>query len=172
MENNPILIEHETNELYRVYKDVKAKVESVKTSYVDLCKKNDEAEALFAQHKLKLTEILSEISGQKLAWATEKAREMKKIEDKISELDNALQVKKELNEKQREIDGKIEKNTDILNETRRLELFLKEERTEFDIEKKLVAAEKKNLSVYETSIKDKEEAFKEKLTKLIADYHG
>jgi predicted nucleic acid-binding Zn-ribbon protein len=170
MENNSIIIEHETNELYKVYKDVKAKTENLKSDYVDLSKKVENIRELYKTEKSKLDTLLKQVSDEKVAWATEKDGEKRKIEEKNTELDNALKVKAETDKKLNEIQVLLQKEVEVREETRRLDLKVKADKTALDAEREKFEQEKKSLeksvSDHETNKKD----FKEKITNLITNF--
>ncbi len=170
MENNPILIENETNKLYEIYKDVRAKTESAKNAYVDLTGKIENLNELYKQKKTELDTIISHISSERLAWATEKAEELRKIEDKKSELDNALKLKVELNTQQEEIRKSTELGIQARNEQRELELKNKNTFLEIESEHKKIELEKKEIKKLESELEKKKLDFKSDLIKLIKNY--
>lgn len=169
MENNPIIIEHETSELYRVYKGVKSKVDVLKDSYVDLAKKVNEVAEVYATEKTKLTEVVAFISSEKLAWASEKANGEKIIELKTAELDSALKIKEETDKKLQEIQDLVEKEIEVRNETRQLELKVKADQDIVNSDKRAVEIEREALVKYEKEIENKEKAFKDKIINLVKE---
>lgn len=167
--DNPILIEHETSELYRVYKDVKSKVDVLKDSYVDLAKKVNEVAEVYETEKTKLSEVVSFISSEKLAWASEKADGQRIIELKTAELDNALKIKEETDKKLQEIQSLVEKEVEVRNEARQLELKVKADKDLLSSQKRALEIEREALVKYEKEIENKEKEFKDKIINLVKE---
>ncbi len=170
MEDNPIIIENETNKMYTVYKDVKSKTDNAKYAYVDLTTKISALDELYKQKKTELDTITAHISSEKLAWATEKAEEWRKISDRNAELDNALKLKAELNTQQEEIRKSTQEGIDARNETRQIELSNKTTELGFENREKEIADQLKAVKTAEVKQKNKEKEFSEKLIKLVNDY--
>lgn len=170
MENNSILIEHETNELYRVYKDVAFKTENAKTAYIDLTKKNIVIEELYKKSKTELDTLLRQIADEKISWAQEKAEEWRKIDEKNFALDNALKLKSELNIQQEEIRVSTEKGIQARDEARTLELNIKNNVIALDAEKEAIKKKEESINNLMKKHENNKKDFKEKIIKLITNF--
>lgn len=167
-----LILEKQILDKKREYKLVLSQVEDAKREYNSIMGAIDRNTKVLDEQKAVLKETTEEISLLRLNWATEKADEWDKIERKLSEAENVLKRKAELNTQEQTLRDIEQKNTDILNETRRLELKVRDDIVMAENEKNRA---KTFLTEAEKIAKEAEkerELFKEKISNLLKDFNG
>lgn len=164
---NEILIQHETNNLYRQYKEVQGKVEGIKASYVDLVGKEKQVAELYESEKLKLRELLERISGEKLAWATEKAEEMKVIEDGRMQLKELKKLQIAMEDNERKMMVEKEEIIEKIRENNKLILQIKSEQTANRVILVGIENKKKDLAKDVLKWEEEKKIFKKEISNLM-----
>lgn len=114
-----------------------------------------------------LEKVTAEISTARLSWANEKTSEMDNIKLKNSEADNIIKLKGELNKQQEDIRQETQKNTDVLNENRRLEQKLESDKLVLENKEKTILNELKELETAKNELAKDKENFKQRMTGLL-----
>ncbi len=159
-----IKIDNEIINLKREHKYAFENLNRLKSDTAEIISTKERITREIAERTEELNKVLLEISSAKLQWINERQAEIDKLAEKEAQAENVIKRKAELNTQEETIRQIEAKNTDILNETRRLELKLKEKETELDVHEKNVLKLKK--SAEEESQKSKEETRKFKMSIL------
>lgn len=156
-------------DLRREYKSIFSQLDSAKKEYNAIIGLNKDKEKILEDNKTYLKEVLEDISDAKTKWMLEKDEEMKKLADKISEAENVLKRKKELNEQEQKIRDIQQKDQDILNETRTLEFKLGQDKTALEVEKRQLEEQKKKHSDLTIKEEQKRVNFKDKISSFLKE---
>lgn len=164
-----IKIESDTFALKRDYKYALENVTAIKKEVAELMSIKDKLVEDIDTKQEELTKVINDISQEKLDWASFRHSELVELENKQSEANNVLKRKAELNEQEETIRQIEAKNTDILNETRRLELKVKGDITSVESKENQL---KIDITTFEEEklklIKDKEN-FKKRVEKVLKE---
>lgn len=162
-----IKTENDTFALKREYKYALENLSNVKKELSDAISLKETVAEQIEKSQEELTSVKNQISQEKLDWASHRHSELQEIENKRSEAENVLKRKAELNEQEEKIRQDIEKNTQVLNENRRLELVLKEKEQELVVKAKEIEKEKTTVVTEAKTNKENMAKFKESIIKLI-----
>lgn len=162
-------LEKQLLDLKREYKLIFGKVDIAKKEYNSIVEINKEKERLIQNNKEYLKEVLESISIAKQQWANEKEEEWQKVNVKISEAENVIKKKQELNNQEqllRDIDSKTQEK---LVEIRNIEFKVEQDKTALEVEKNKIKEEQKKI-LESTKLEEKNrEKFKEKIIMLLQE---
>lgn len=156
-------------DLRREYKSIFSQLDAAKKEYNVIIGLNKDKEKILEDNKIYLKEVLEEISGAKTKWMLEKDEEWKKVTDKMSEAENVLKRKKELNEQEQKLRDIQQKDQDILNETRTLEFKLGQDKTALEVEKRQLEEQRKKHSELVGKEEQKRVNFKYKINGFLEE---
>jgi chromosome segregation ATPase len=160
-------LENEIVALKRELKNVHSQLGSLKSDYAVIAALKTTIEGQIEEQKKYLDTVQDEISNAKLNWMNERSIEMDKLAQKNAEADSVIKRKAELNEQEETLRQIEAKNTDTLNETRRLELKVAADKTAVDWLAKNVEEEKLKIqSEHEKNVQDMAD-FKSNVLKVI-----
>lgn len=164
-----IKIESDTFALKRDYKYALENLAITKNETAEILTVLEKAKRDLESAQEELTKIKNQISQEKLDWASHRHGELQELEGKKAEAENVIKRKGELNQQEEEL-RKIELSTvDVRNETRQLELKLKQDSKDLETrEKTLLEAHKKVKKEEEKLIKDKQD-FKKKVAEVLKE---
>ncbi len=169
MTENELKLNNITVEIKRNYQQASANLEKIQKETAEALNVKRKVEDELAIERDNLNQVKNDISQSKLEWATYKHDEMVKLEAKNSEADNVLKRKAELNE-QEQVLRDIESNTiQARNETRELELKIEERETALTVRENDLNKQFKQLEQDKLKIKKDQEAFKEKVGKVLQE---
>lgn len=160
-------LERDTIQARSQYKAVYNQLQDIKKEYNTVLSAVESKTKLLEEQKSYLTEVLKDISEARLSWTIEKDTEWQKVNAKMSEAENVLKRKQELNEQEQKLRDIEQSTTDKLNEQRRLELKNKQEVTLLDVEKRQLIEDKKKVIAYGKKVEKDKDQFKEDLTNFI-----
>jgi len=169
MEQNEqnIKMESDTLNLKREYKYAVENLNRIKTDTSEAIATKERVTKEINERNEDLVKIIAEISDAKLNWALERQKQLDEIDEKNAQADNVLKRKGELNEQEESI-RKIEtKNTEVLNETRRLELKVKQDQAIFETTKKEVEKDRIKIDKEKIKLSKDKEDFKKKVEEVL-----
>lgn len=140
-------IETEILTLKRELKNVMQQTTSLKTEYAAIVALKENTETQLSEQKEYLITVQNDIASAKLSWANERSEEMDKLTQKMAEAENVIKRKAELNAQEETIRQIEAKNIDTLNESRRLELKLGNDKLELDTQSREIEKGKKDLEI-------------------------
>lgn len=155
--------------LKREFKYASENLARVTTDTQDVINTKDRVTKEIDERNKELTKVLNDISSEKLTWALEKQAQMEKIEEKEKKADEILKKEAGFVEKEVTIKKIEEKNTDVLNETRRLELKVADDMLLVKNKEKEVEASKKEIENDRKELEKKQGAFKERVLKVLKE---
>lgn len=164
-----LIIEGEIVSLKREHKYALDTLGRVKADTAEIIGVKERVTKEIEARQLELTKVLEDISQEKLKWAIDKQGQLDEIANMKSEAQNVLNRKAELNKQEEDIRQIEAKNTDVLNETRRLELKLEGDKTALKVEKKEIQEEKTAIKTEKVELKKEIQSFKEKLVKVLEE---
>ncbi len=163
-------IEKDILDLKRQYKLVFHQTQEAKSEYNSIVDSIDKNKKVLEDQKTYLAEVLNDISNAKLSWAIEKDAEWQKINTKLSEAENVIKRKKELNEQEQVLRDIEQRTTEKLNEERALALKNEGERTSLIAERRADTERDQEFKAeQEKFIKDKEQ-FKEGVSSFVKQW--
>lgn len=165
-----ILIENDTFALKREYKRALENLSNIKQETAETLSILEKAKREYEEKQEDLRKVVNDISQEKLDWATHRNGELVQIEEKMSEANNVIKRKKELNEQEEVIRQLEQKNTDILNEIRRIKLEVKEKRLEIENQHKDLEKEKNKLKEEIAKFDDSKTNFNTSLVNLVKQW--
>ena len=154
-------------------RDVKTWVfnlEEAKREYNSVVAVKDKVEAQIKEQKDYLVQVLGEISDAKVKWAVEKDAEWQKIDGKLSEAENVLKRKKELNEQEQTLRDIQQKTEETYNKNLTLEDKLKMDKVAIDTVKEQIATDKKKFEGVQKAHESKNEFFKQNIKRICDEY--
>lgn len=163
-------IEKEILDLRREYKQMHGMVAEIKNEYNSIVAVKTKTETQIDEQKAYLREVLADISNAKLRWALEKDEQERAISNKLSEAENVLKRKKELNEQEQSMRVLDQKTTDSLNEMRRMELKVEGDRTSIEAEKRQLELKKEEISQREAKLESDKIQLVDKVKKVLSEF--
>lgn len=147
-------LETEITALQRELKKYSSLVADVKGEYGEILTVLENNKKLISEQEVYYKNILNDIAQAKLQWVTERHNQMAEIDSKKKDIEGILAKEVELQTLENKIKLDTEKNTTILNETRRLELEIADKNLLIDArQRELVDLEKKILKEREVTVK-------------------
>lgn len=153
MNEEKLKIENDTFALKRDYKHALERLEIVKTETNEILSIKDKALKDLDEAREEFKNIKNEISQEKLDWTTHRVAELEEIDSKKDKVESILSREESLNTKEIQNKAILDKNTEILNEKKRLELKLKDDMTALEVKEREIDDKKKEI---ETKIEDLE----------------
>ena len=141
-------IEKEITDSKRELKIVVSQLNDTKKETNDLINLKERNKTLIDEQNAYLKTVMNDISQLKLEWAQEKNKELEDLENKNKEVEEILNRKADLDKQEKAIKDLFQKNTDIINENRRLELKLVDDNTALNIKEREIE-DKKTAFEYE-----------------------
>ncbi len=160
-------MENDIFALKRDYKHALENLTKVKKETAEIITTKEKVTKDFEDKQIELTEVINQISQEKLDWATHRHQELEEIEKKNSEAGNIIKRKGELNLQEETIRQIEAKNTEILNEIRRLELKVQEEKTDLASKEKEIEDSKKAVRAQQEETQKATKEFKSSIINLI-----
>lgn len=167
-----IKLEGEIATLKREYKYAFENLARIKEDTVEIISTKDRVTREIAERNVDLVKILNDISDAKLTWALEKQKDMDELALKNSEADKILTRKSELDKQEEELRLIEVKNTQILNETRTLELKIKDGEATLKARENEIDSEKKRVEKKEVKLEKDQEEFKKKVVQVLEEAHN
>ena len=164
-----IKIENDTFALKRDYKHALENLTTTKKEVADLINIKEKLVKEIDEKQAELTKVTNDISQEKLDWASFRHTELVDLETKQTEVDKVLKRKSELDDQEEVIEQKILENTDILNETRRLELKVKDDKTAVEAKENQLKEDKKVFEDDKIKLSKDKEEFKNKVVKVLKE---
>lgn len=162
-----INIENEITSLKRELKLVSAQLYNAKQELIDINSLKEKNNCIIEEQEVHLQDVLNEISDLKLKWVQEKSIQEEEIAKQFSDAQNILNRKAELNQQEELIRTIEAKNTESVNELRRLEIKLQNDGLILEAKKRELEEKQKTLEIQkEQNTKDKEE-FKGQILKVL-----
>lgn len=152
-------IEKEITDLKRELKIAISQLNDTKKETNDLINLKERNKTLIDEQNAYLKTVMNDISQLKLEWAQEKNKEIEDLENKNKEVEEILNRKVELDKQEKAIKDLFQKNTDIINENRRLELKLVDDNTALNIKEREIEDKK-------TVFEDEKKAHAEKIDEI------
>jgi hypothetical protein len=162
-------LENEVVSLKREYKHALENVSKVKEEVNELLSLKDRTSQEIDKKKLELDKVLEDISSEKLNWALERRNQLEEVAVKISEADNVIKRKAELNKQEEEIRQIEARDTEIRNEARRLEFKNEQDRTNLQAEKRALDAREKEIEKSREVLEKDKENFKKRVLLVIKE---
>lgn len=160
-------LEGEINTLKREKKHLISETSTAKREYLAIVDLIDTKKKQLEEDKKYHAVVIEEISNAKLSWATEKNSELSKLAEKNSEADNVLKRKAELNLQEEEIRQLVQKDTDVLNEARRLELKVDADKLDLENRERHFEGRKAEFKTKMGEFEDYKKDFKQKVKDLL-----
>lgn len=164
-----IMVENDLFALKRDYKYALEKLTAVKKETAEIITEKEKITKELDEAKDQLQVVKNQISEEKLSWASHRHAELEEIEQKKAEADNIIKRKSELNEQEETIRQIEAKNTEVLNETRRMELKLKEDKAELEAKEKELESERKKHKKDIEKLTDDKKSFKNKVLSVLKE---
>lgn len=158
-----LIIERDTFALKREYKYALENLSSVKKDTQDAITVKEKITRDVAEKNLELTTILNRIAEEKTLWAQYRYKELLELEGKQMEVNEVLKKKSELEVAQEKIDSTKQRNTEILQEKRQLELKIDQDKTAVEVREREVEEQKKKIKKQEEKLLKDKQDFKEKV---------
>ena len=152
-------IEKEITDSKRELKIVVSQLNDTKKETNDLINLKERNKNLIDEQNAYLKTVMNDISQLKLEWAQEKNKELEDLENKNKEVEEILNRKADLDKQEKAIKDLFQKNTDIINENRRLELKLVDDNTALNIKEREIEDKK-------TAFEDEKKAHTEKIDEI------
>ena len=152
-------IEKEITDSKRELKIVVSQLNDTKKEANDLINLKERNKNLIDEQNAYLKTVMNDISQLKLEWAQEKNKELEDLENKNKEVEEILNRKADLDKQEKAIKDLFQKNTDIINENRRLELKLVDDNTALNIKEREIEDKK-------TAFEDEKKAHIEKIDEI------
>lgn len=165
-------IESEVLAIKRELKYATDSLSRVKTDTQDIINTKERVTKEIGERNKELVEVLNDISNAKLTWALERQEQMDSLSQKHKEADEIIKTKSEIAVTLSEIKKVEEKNTDILNETRRLELKVKNDELLLKNREKELENGQKALEKREKTLENDKKEFKNKVLKVLEEAHN
>lgn len=162
-------LENETASLKREYKYALENLNTIKKETAEILSLKDQASKEIGIKKDELREVLNEISSEKLNWALERQTQIAEMANKISEAENVLKRKAELNEQEEKIRQLEASDIEARNEARQLELKVQDDKDIIAVEKRTLEQEKKQLVRKEEQLLKDQENFRDKVIKILKE---
>lgn len=166
MTEDKIKTENDTFALKRDYKHAVERLEEIKKDTAEILNLKEKAQKELDEARTEILKVKNEISDEKLAWTTHRHTELKDIEDKQGEVKSILDREQDLNKKEQKINDTLEKNTQVLNDKRQIELTLKRERTALEVKERELESEKVILQDKENKLATDKQDFKSKVAEI------
>lgn len=169
MENTEekIMLENDTFALRRDYKRALEQLTATKAETAEILAILEKAKNEYEAKQEDLRKVVNDISQEKLDWAQHRHAELMEIENKMSEAQNVLKRKAELNEQEQLLRDIEARTTEKLNEQKSLELQHQQAVKLLEAERKQFAEDKKNLADKKQKLEDNKKQFKLELTNFV-----
>jgi len=116
-----------------------------------------------------LKTVMNDISTLKLEWAQEKAKELEDLEEEHKKVKEILDRGVELDKQELAIKELFQKNTDIVNDNRRLELKLVDDNTALNVKERELEDAKKEFEIVKNEQDEKVNEIKSKILSILKE---
>lgn len=165
-----IMLENDTFALKRDYKRALELLDDTKKETAQVLAILEKANTDYEQKQEDLRKVVNDISQEKLDWAQHRNSELIELENQKSEAQNVLKRKAELNEQEQVIRDLELKNIEILNETRRMELALSDDRKLLEVDQRELEENNKKLKEERLKLEDNKKSLKLELTNFVKEW--
>jgi chromosome segregation ATPase len=162
--------EKQMTDLRRELKTLTFDVGEIKREYNLISSAKEKIEKQISEQKDYLTQVLNDISNAKLQWSLEKDGEMQKLSVQLTEAEKIISKKKELDEQETKIKGIKQENTNILNDNRRLELKLAQDKTVLESLKRANEDKEEEMKKSHNVFLKEKAMFKSKVSSLLKEF--
>ena len=162
-------LEGEILALKREYKYALENLNRVKVDTAEIISTKERITKEIGERNEDLNKILNEISEHKLTWALEQQGQMDEISIKKAEADKILERKGELDIQEEKIKKIASDNVEVRNETRRLELKIKEDQTALKVKERELEEERGQLEKEKIKIQKGQSDFKKKVSEVLKE---
>lgn len=164
-----IKIESDTFALKREYKYALENLNGIKKDTAEIISVKDKVTSELHTAEEELTRVKNDISQEKLDWASFRHSELQEIEQKKSEADNVIKRKGELNEQEETIRQIEQRNIDTLNETRRLELKVQDDKNLLEVKERELEKKIEEYELKESKLQKDKMDFKNKVVNVLKE---
>lgn len=159
--------ERDTFALNRDYKHAVENLARVKKDTGDAIAVKDKVSAEIEERKEELQSVLNQIAAEKVSWAQHRHAELSELEGKQSEANNVIKRKGELNDQEEAIRKTLKQDEDALNENRRLEFKIEQDKTALEVERNQIKSRELDMSRREEKLLKDAADFKEKIISVL-----
>ena len=165
-----IKTEQDTFALQRDYKYALRNLEKIKTETFEIISLKDKTNAELTEKRADLKQVMDDIAQEKVDWAQHRRKELEKLEEKEKEIQTLLKKQSEVEKREQNTADLLRKNDDILQETKRLELKVNNEKVALEAKKRDFETTQKSFSDQITNFETEKKEVKSKLNSLIQQW--